>query len=174
MHRFELDVTAVHPQVERSDQRLAAQGISIRTLAELGRTPDVYAAIAEIYDAAGDEWPDPDPGERRPPLTAAEVHEMFERWQAIPDAVFLARNDDQYVGFSGMGAGGKSVGTAVRPEYRRLGIATALKSRLIRWASANGIAKLQSSSAHPAMIRLNRRLGFVPKSEEIRLVRRIV
>jgi GNAT superfamily N-acetyltransferase len=174
MHRFELDVPSLRDRVAQGEDHLVVPGLAIGTLAMSGRTPDVYAAIAEVYDAAGDEWPDADPGGHKPPLTGTAVYEMFERWQAIPDAVFLARSGDQYVGLTGIGASGKSVGTAVRPEYRRLGIATALKSRLIRWAAANGIAKLESRSAHPAMIHLNRKLGFEQTNVEVRLVRRMV
>ena len=66
-----------------------------------------------------------------------------------------------------------SGGTAVRPEYRGLGIATALKASCIRWAAAHDVRCLATSSGNPAMIRVNEKFGFRRTYEEVRTVRRL-
>ena len=98
---------------------------------------------------------------------------MFARWQARPDAVFIARCEGEPVGFTGLGRDARPIGTAVLPAFRNRGIATALKRRVIDWARRNGVITLWTSSGNPAMIRINERLGFERVSTEVRLVRRL-
>jgi GNAT superfamily N-acetyltransferase len=176
MHRFVVDPAraALPPGAQA---RIEANGITISTLAnERVGGLDVYAQLGALYDAASDEWPDadpPDPTVPRTPLTGERVRAMYERWRAIPDAVFIARTRDDYAGFTGLCEGGKSVGTAVHPRFRDMGVATALKVRLLEWAKTHGVGPLRSATAHPAMIRIHRRLGFQQERVESCLVRKL-
>ena len=58
----------------------------------------------------------------------------------IPEACFVAVTDDRYLGYSALTVNDEartqagSGGTAVRPEYRGLGVATALKACCVGWA----------------------------------------
>ena len=98
----------------------------------------------------------------------------------IPDACFIAVQGEQYLGYSALTVADEartqagSGGTAVRPEFRGLGIATALKARCVRWAQDHGVRRLVTASGNAAMIRVNERLGFRRTYEEVRLVRRLV
>jgi GNAT superfamily N-acetyltransferase len=166
------------------ERMIAGRGITITTLSErLQSDPDTWAQLGDVYDSAGDEWPDPDPGGPREPLTAEKTRAMFERWNARHDAVFLAEHSvlsgaaplRALVGFAGLaGPDARPIGAGVRPAFRGLGIMTALKTRVIEYARNHGIATLRTSSGHPAMIRVNEKLGYVRAGAEVRLVRKLV
>jgi len=51
--------------------------------------------------------------------------------------------------------------TGVLPEYRRRGIATALKVKTISYAREHGFRRIFTNSDNPAMKVLNAKLGFV-------------
>jgi GNAT superfamily N-acetyltransferase len=96
----------------------------------------------------------------------------------IPEACFIAKAGDRYAGYSALTVTDRartqagSGGTGVRPEYRGLGIATALKACCVRWARDSGVRRLATSSGNPAMVRVNEKFGFRPTYVEVRLVRR--
>ncbi len=176
MHCMSLRLeSAGTPDSADIEDSLAVHGISITTMqAELMHGDgDFWGRLGEAYDAAGDEWPDPDPGGPREPLTAERVREMLNRWHVIPEALFVARHDARYVGFTGLGRANRSIGTGVHPQFRNLGIATALKLRVLDYARAHGITQLESASGNPAMLRVNGKLGFRTHAIEVRLVRRL-
>jgi GNAT superfamily N-acetyltransferase len=62
------------------------------------------------------------------------------------------------------------LGTAVRPDFRGQGIATALKVRAITDARDRGVTTVRTLTGNPAMLRVNERLGFRTTSTEIRLI----
>lgn len=173
IHHFSLKAEQVNLAPD-AESRLVERGITIDSVVtELERTPDTYVRLAAVYDAASDEWPDPDPAPKRA-LSGDDVRAPCSNAGArFLDAVFIARAAGDYVGFTGLCVGGKSVGTAVRPAFRGLGVATALKRRLIRWAQAEQVPQLHAANAHPAMVRLHRQLGFELAGIEVRLVRRL-
>jgi GNAT superfamily N-acetyltransferase len=72
-----------------------------------------------------------------------------------------------------VGESGRSIGTGTRPEYRNLGIATALRLRVVAWARARDLTMLHSASGNPAMVHVNEKLGFRRTATEVRLVRRL-
>jgi GNAT superfamily N-acetyltransferase len=97
----------------------------------------------------------------------------------IPEACFVAKAGDTYIGYSALtvtdkaGLRAGSGGYAVRPEHRGLGIATALKAHCVRWAREHGVRRLETSSGNPAMVRVNEKFGFRQTYVEVRLARRI-
>ena len=163
-------------------QKLEAQGIRITTLArELARDHGAWAKLRDTNQAAYVGWPDPDPGPNNEP-PEQESPDAFrrraEQFGMINNACFIAVGVAGYLGYSAVtavdpaqGQAG-SGGTAVRPEHRGNGIATALKACTIRWAQDSGYRRLATSSGNPAMIRVNEKFGFRRTYAEVRLVLR--
>lgn len=147
------------------EQRLAARGIVITTLAEEQSYDSAFwDKLCDLYNAVQSGWPDPDPGPMEP-LRAGDLRDLFNRCKLIPDAFFIAKQREIYLGFTG------GVGTGVRPLARNQGIATALKVRAIVYAREHGQTALHTASGNPAMIRVNEKLGYQRTTTEIRLVK---
>jgi len=160
---------------------LDEKGLHITTLAEqLESHPGIWAGLLAANQAAQIGWPDPDPrtdGRPYEPQTVEEFRRRCEETGVIGQACFIATAGDRFVGYSmltatdasGVQAG--SGGTAVLPEYRGLGVATALKACCVAWARDTGIRRLVISSGNPAMVRVNEKLGFRRTYTEVRLVK---
>jgi GNAT superfamily N-acetyltransferase len=147
--------------------RLAADGIRVVTLREEQRDDPAWREkLLDLYNAAREGWPDPDPGPADP-VTGEMFRRLWEEFPSPPEAVFLAKRGGQYLGFTA------GLGTGVRPADRNRGIATALKVRAVSQARDRGEATVETATGHPAMLRVNERLGFRRTSTEVRLVRRL-
>jgi len=93
--------------------RLARRGIVIETLAdEQNRTAECWQRFCDLYNAAREGWPDPDPGPVDA-LTPREFQHLHRAYEADigegADRCFLAVRADLYLGFA------SALGTAVRP-----------------------------------------------------------
>lgn len=98
--------------------------------------------------------------------------EDWEReWLSWPEGTFIALADGELVGYAGVERdedvprrAGHSV-TVVRRDWRRRGIASALKQETIAWASACGVRELYTwtQDVNAGMRRVNERLGYVPR-----------
>ena len=94
---------------------------------------------------------------------------------ALPDAWFLAKEGDRYVGISSAAREPAQPDvlqqhyTATRPEYRRKKIALTLKLLLVDFAKRNGYARIETSndSLNAPMWTLNQELGFRKMREVI-------
>src|SRR5678810_895962 len=90
-------------------------------------------------------------------------------------AYFILKRGDEYVGVSDVSLfeavpGGLTQGfTGVKREYRRLGLATALKVQEIRYAQSRGYQIIQSFNQpeQVAIRALNEKLGFVLMFEHL-------
>ena len=104
--------------------------------------------------------------------------QTFEAWRAQdidkpskrPELCFLALAGEEVVGYALMDVfGGKArhAMTATRRDWRRRGVATALKQAEIAAAKRAGFHRLVtgSESRNEPMRRLNAKLGFVPAPE---------
>jgi RNA polymerase sigma factor (sigma-70 family) len=158
------NVAAFSPAVER----VRARGISITTLREERERDPRY--VEKIYSLTSALMLD-DPA--RPPFTPPSYNEREARlWlelpYVLPDAYFIAKDGEEYVGVSDLNLldavpGGVSHGfTGVRAEYRRRGVATALKVRAVEYAARHGFRTIRAFNrpAHAPLLALNEKLGF--------------
>ena len=149
-------------------QRLADEGISISTLAEQRvREPRFVEKLYELETVLRQD--DPARTQLAPPAyNAREALMWLEMPYVIPDAYFIAKHGDEYIGVSYVSLfeampGGLTHGfTGMRRDYRRRGLATALKLHGIVYAQTNGYGIIQSFNRpqQTAIRALNEKLGF--------------
>jgi RNA polymerase sigma factor (sigma-70 family) len=171
MHLLDLRLTV--PEANLSSvaavvEQVKARGISISTLKEERERDPLY--VEKLYELTSTLKMD-DPA--RDSLLPASYYEREARlWLELPyviaDAYFIAKDGDKYIGVTDLNRleampGGVSQGfTGVRREYRRQGIATALKARAIEYALQHGFKTVRAFNhpAHSSLLELNKRLGF--------------
>ena len=146
--------------------RLEARGITIATLVEERmNTPDCYRKIHQLWNVIAADQPMYDPA-TEPPFEP--FVQWLERPGGLPGACFIAKDGNEYVGMSMLVPRAAKPGwltqniTGARREYRRLGVATALKVRTIEFARRHGYAGIvtKNDSNNAAMLALNEKLGF--------------
>jgi len=142
-------------------------GLEVGTLDEFRKTdPEWQRAMWELDSELMKDVPFPEPIKPEP---FDEYVKHYGHPGFLPEAWFLAKDGDRYVGMSCLW---KSLAdpdsiytglTGVRREYRRKGIATSLKVRAIRFARDFGAryVKADNEENNP-MYQLNVRLGFRP------------
>lgn len=130
---------------------MAEQGITITTLqSELTQNPDAIRRVLRLHLACERDVPD------------------VEAPDALPDAWFLAKDRERYIGVSVLFRNladpavlSQGLTGALR-AYRGRGIAMALKLHGIRYARRHGIRTIVTGndSTNAAMLRINDALGF--------------
>jgi GNAT superfamily N-acetyltransferase len=178
MRGFVLDLTRIDMRSLPTDPT-AVPDVSISAISTADTAdPGFWIRLADLHEAAREDWPDPDPGGPIPPVTPAGLRSMFMPSDEPPVAFFVASHGDQFVGYSALmrrrAAGEAQFGaTAVRPSVRRQGLGTALRARCLVVAREAGYSTVRSASGSVALIRINARFGFRETYCEIRLVRRL-
>jgi GNAT superfamily N-acetyltransferase len=147
-------------------ERVASQGISITTLkAELQADPECLPKLYELQRLISQDIPAPDQ------ITFVSYEEFVEHMkhsEFLSDAYFIAKDGDRYIGISNLW---RSRGepeklyqgvTGVLREYRKRGIATALKVKTIEYARNHSYRFIvtQNASVNAEMLALNEKLGF--------------
>jgi RNA polymerase sigma-70 factor (ECF subfamily) len=149
-------------------ERVKARGISISTLREERESdPRCVEKLYELTSALRLDDP------ARPPFTPPSYDERearlwLEQKYVLADAYFIAKGGGEYVGVTDLNLldavpGGVSHGfTGVRAEYRRRGIATALKVCAVEYAARHGFRTIRALNhpAHAPLLALNEKLGF--------------
>jgi GNAT superfamily N-acetyltransferase len=146
--------------------RVAALGITISSFTELReRVPDAELRLHELSETLGRDVPSPD----------AHCGQDFEVWRRrviesprfMPACTLIALDGERWVGMSTLwgdeAPGRLQTGlTGVRREYRRRGIATALKVRAIEAGKALGYERTitWNEEKNRGMLGINLRLGF--------------
>jgi len=158
-------------------RRVEEDGILITTFAEeRERDPRCVEKLYELTTLLSQD--DPARGPLSPPAyNAREALLWLEMPYVLPDAYFIARHGDDYVGVSDVSLfeavpGGLTQGfTGVKREYRRRGLATALIVREILYAQSHGYQIIQSFSKREqlAIRALNEKLGFELMCEDLLL-----
>lgn len=161
---------------EGQPESVEAQGIRLCTLPELQGSGDWEERLLALYNAIQADVPDIDPA-------ATQTMEQFRRTYLrsegfLPEGHFLALDGARWVGMSSLWRGSEegmlNVGlTGVLPEYRRRGIALALKLRSMAWARRRGVLRVRTNNAstNRGMLAINDRLGFVRQPAWLHLVR---
>ena len=150
------------------DDHMRSLGITIVTRRELmAREPDTWAA--KLEEAEWIMYLDV-PASEPPTRDSLEVWlKSYESPQRSPDGHFIAVTEDgDYVGVTGLkSSAGKKLYTgmtAVKREWRRKGIATALKIASIRYAKTTEFTIIETDNEeNNPMYVLNMQLGFKPQ-----------
>jgi GNAT superfamily N-acetyltransferase len=166
----ELQLTNVNPAAyEPLFQKLEQTGIQVKTVAELSQTDANWQR--KIYDldwACAQDEPQPDALTQEP--LEKYVKQYFEGPSFWPEGWFIAvANDEHYVGLTALEKNDdepEKLGsgfTGVLRDYRRRGVATALKVRAIQLAQTVGAASIKTGNEeNNPMYQLNLSLGFEP------------
>jgi RNA polymerase sigma factor (sigma-70 family) len=160
-------------------EQVKARGIEISTLGEERARDPLY--VEKLYELTTTLRQD-DPARdffTPPAYYEREARLWLEKAYVLPDAYFIARDGDRYVGVSDLNLleampGGVSHGfTGVRREYRRRGIATALKVSAIEYARRHDFKTIRALNrpAHSSLLALNEKLGFRHLSSYVTLER---
>jgi GNAT superfamily N-acetyltransferase len=105
----------------------------------------------------------------------ATFEEWHNEWLTHPEAAFVAVTRGEVIGCAGLQPDAdfperaEHALTAVRRDWRRRGVATALKRTTLAWASANAIREVYTwtQSGNDDMRRVNERLGYITRTESI-------
>lgn len=162
-----LDVTQFDPQPFADYQeRIAHHNICIKSFRELAADPERNRKLYDLIEAT----------RRDAPMRDTATSPDFEAWVKSnllgpymdEDAYFIAVRDGQYVGLSSlMTAKSDQVvetgWTGVARAARGLGIAQALKLRVIEYARERGytVIRTDNNSLNHPMLAINQKLGFV-------------
>jgi RNA polymerase sigma factor (sigma-70 family) len=158
-------------------KRIEEQRVSITTFAE-DRERDARC-VEKLYKLTTLlQQDDPAHGPvARPAYNAREALMWLEMSYVLPDAVFIAKRDDEYVGlsdvslFEALPRGLTQGFTGVRGDYRRCGLATALMVRAVMYAQSHGYQVIQSfHKPEQVEVRaLNEKFGFTVMQEQLLL-----
>lgn len=163
-----LEMAMFDPTVfANAEAQIADQNITVATLAEVQtRYADWAQKLFDLDWTITLDMPAPDT------LTSP----TFEHWEKntlgspnlLPDAWFIALDGDNFVGESTLWKESDSTNlnvgaTGVRREYRRRGIALALKLRACAFAKNYGCTQIRTWNAQTnrAMLSINESLGFI-------------
>ena len=148
--------------------RVREQGIVLTTLAEeLRRDPECLGKLYDLARTSLRHTPLPD-------VPTDPPYEMFRQWvmespRRLPEAFFIAREGDRYVGISFLEKGAEEgvLGqglTATNPDYMGRGIAWALKLNTVQYAQTHGDKQIKTwnDTENQPMLSINLRLGFMP------------
>ncbi len=151
-------------------ERAARHGVVVTTLdAELRRQPDRLSAIYQLHCSLDVDAPRDDPALPTPPSWDTFLATTVRGPLVLPDAYFLAKIGEMYVGESMLKRGTADPGwlhqdlTGVITAFRGLGLATAMKLRTVEYAQHHGYREIQTtnSSRNAPMLAINAKLGFV-------------
>jgi GNAT superfamily N-acetyltransferase len=177
MRSFEsrLDVAAFDPS-PYADVELP--GIEFQTLRELEHIPGHWEKHYALSRELNADVPSPEP--YTPVAKDLWLQRLEENPGLLRDGYFFAVHHGEYVGLtmlrSTQGNSDLYTGlTGVKRDFRRQGIALALKLKAIAWAKAQGhpLIKTWNESNNRGMLGINERLGFVRQPAWLDMVKKL-
>lgn len=182
MRSFEsrLNVDAFDTQpYDELETELKTQGIKIKTAAELTNDPDFHQKVYELHTTL--DLDVPTVGEYTKPSfeTFAKNHWLDENY--IPEAYLIAIHNAQYIGMNENFRSARvkerlKIGlTGVLRDYRRKGVAFAMKIKAIKIAKELAAKELSTwnASNNKGMLAINEALGFEKQPASIDFVKKI-
>jgi GNAT superfamily N-acetyltransferase len=167
-----IDLNEWDESVRHAHERAVTErGICIRSYAELADDPQRDQKLYDLDRAAGRDVP------------GVTSEPTYEEWKKIVienpyfphDCYLVAVDGDSYVGLTNLiKVGGGTymvIGlTAVRREYRGMGIAKALKTNAMWRAKERGFSRLETANEvnNTSILSLNMSLGFTRKPDWLR------
>lgn len=160
--------------------RLEDEGIVIMTLRQLQqRDPDWQRKLYDLDVTVNRDIPST--GEKHYPEFDEWLVSRLEAPHVDADGWFIALDGETYAGHSHGNINRDSQPvqfitgvTAVRREYRRRGLATALKVRAIGFAQEQGVQEIfTTNDSQNPMYQLNLKLGFKPMPSWVRVEKRL-
>ncbi|MEZ4592763.1 MAG: GNAT family N-acetyltransferase [Chloroflexota bacterium] len=161
MELSEFDITPFQPLIAKRQ----AQGITFVTLPQLQQqNKNWLEALHELDWQLTQDEPLPYTPKKMP---REQFHKLFvDNPNVLPDGWVVALVNGQPIGNSSLEKGplpgGLSTGfTGVLRDYRRLGLATALKALSMNWAKQAGYQFIRTGNEeNNPMLTLNKKLGF--------------
>lgn len=161
---------------EGVEEKVRSYGVEIKTLRELESDPERDRKLYEMCSEIDQDVPSPEPA------TKVDFEHFIEHTlhnpNLLPDAYFVAVHNGEYVGTSNLW---KSQGnddiytglTGVKRNYRRKGIALAMKLRGIAYVKSLGrtLIKTWNESNNRPMLSINETLGYVKQPAWISFVK---
>jgi len=158
---LELELAAVEPTTVEPPR-----GMEIVLLA------DRLDLARGVYEVGLEALPDVPGSDRWTPPS----YEQFTKAHLRGPAIFVAVAADEVVAYAKLNAGADGTSaehrmTAVKPAWRRRGIAQSLKRAQIAWAKENGVERLiaENEEQNVAMRHINEALGYQHAAGWIRL-----
>ena len=141
------------------------EGIELVSLAD---RPELEPAVHEVDCEVAADVPRPEGDDFEPQPFARWREQYLEGPGAVPEAMIVALAGNEVVGYTGLRRRGASspiaenMLTAVRRDWRRRGVATALKREQIARACAVGIERIFTTNdeTNAGMRGVNARLGY--------------
>lgn len=161
-------------------ERVLASGIRIVTLRELiAGDPEHRRKLYELDVTLATDIPSPEP--MTAPSAESFARHVFESRDLLAEGFFVALDGQHYIGLSALWKSDEEPATlytgltGVHREYRRRGIALALKLCAIEYARSQGIRTLKTwnESNNRAMLSINEALGFVKQPAWVSFVRHL-
>jgi GNAT superfamily N-acetyltransferase len=163
-----LDLGEFDPSVYTGyEQKVLDQGIRMATLRELREEdPDCHRKVYDMVCSIEADVPRSE-AEFTPPDFELFQTRLENSLNLLPDGYCIAVANGEYVGVSSVHSSQATndleVGlTGVRRDYRRRGIALALKVKATTWAKEQGypLVKTWNATSNDRMLDINVRLGF--------------
>jgi mycothiol synthase len=175
--RLSLDVASFDPSPHSDlETQLQASGIKLKSLKELETVSNYNNKLFELYDELMQQVPSPAMPKR---ITYFDfVDRLLGSTALVPEGYYIALHDSTYVAMNALYKWPEqdylfNEFTGVKQEYRKRGIALALKLRGIAFAKAQGFPaiKTSNSSLNDPILKLNEQLGFVKEPAFITFVK---
>jgi GNAT superfamily N-acetyltransferase len=159
IQEYTLQLEAAVPVATDLELHLSEVGIRLTTLADVALDAGFLCSLYRLWSGT-DEVP------AEPERLVAWRAEVVDGPGLSLQTHWVALHGDRPVGMTFLrqlsAEAAENDYTAVAPEWRRRGVALALKQRAIAWGCAQGLVAFHTSSerGNLPMIRLNQRLGY--------------